>query len=163
MNIESQIEALERKVEALFLDNPDCFLVEVQVTPGNHIKVFVDGDKGISIDTLVKYNRQLYRQIEESDLFPNGDFSLEVSSPGLDEPLKLYRQYLKNVGRHVEVVQKDGIKKEGRLIKAEGNQIVLEEEIGKNLAGKHGSKKKEMVQHTISFDIIKSTKIQVVF
>ena len=94
---------------ALIDPDPENFLVEVKIRPGNNIKVFVDADRGISIDKLAQYNRRLYRQIEESGLFPNNDFSLEISSPGLDEPLKLRRQYLKNIGRYVEVILKSGI------------------------------------------------------
>ena len=91
----------------------------------------MDGDQGISIDKLVQYNRSLYKQIEESNMFPNDDFSLEVSSPGLDEPLKLYRQYLKNIGRDVEVTEKDGGKKEGKLLSATEKEIVIEEVKGR--------------------------------
>ena len=93
MSIASQIQVLEHKVEALINTEPDLFLVEVSIKPTNNIKVFIDGDQGVSIDKLVRYNRNLYRQIEEEKMFPNDDFSLEVSSPGLDEPLKLIRQY----------------------------------------------------------------------
>ena len=156
MNEEQQIPALEHKIEALISAEPDLFLVEVKIRPVNNIKVFLDGDQGISIDKLVQYNRRLYKQIEEGNMFPNGDFSLEVSSPGLDEPLKLHRQYLKNIGRYVEVTGKDGSKKEGKLMSATGTEIIVEEEIGKN-------KKKETVQHDIPFENIKSTKIQIKF
>src|SRR5947207_10364810 len=110
MNIETQIRAVEQKVMALISSDPEAFLVEVKIRPGNNIKIYIDADHGISIDKLVQYNRTVYRQIDESGLFPNSDFSLEISSPGLDEPLKLYRQYLKNIGRYVEVLLKDGIK-----------------------------------------------------
>jgi len=79
----------------------------------------------------VQYNRKLYKDIEENGFFPNGDFSLEVSSPGLDEPLKLHRQYLKNVGRNVEVIRKDGIKTEGKLVGVSGTDIVIEEVRGR--------------------------------
>ena len=151
-------------VESLFEESPDYFLVEVKIIPGNHVKVFVDGDHGITLEKLIPYNRRLYKQIEESGIFPNDDFSLEVSSPGLDEPLKIYRQYVKNIGRQVEVVQKDGIKIEGKLLKAEQDGIMLEEEKGRILAGRQaGRKTTELVQHTIAFDQIKSTKIQIVF
>jgi len=164
MNIESQIRAIEQKVVSLFEDSPDCFLVEVKIIPGNHVKVFVDADHGITLEKLIPYNRRLYKLIEESGIFPNDDFSLEVSSPGLDEPLKLYRQYVKNIGRKVEVIQKDGIKKEGKLVKADQQEIMLEEEKGRFLAGRQaGRKTTELVQHTIAFDQIKSTKIQIVF
>ena len=167
--MESQIKAVEQKVVSLFEENPECFLVEVKIIPGNHIKVFVDADHGITLEKLIPYNRRLYKMIEESGIFPDDDFSLEVSSPGLDEPLKLYRQYIKNIGRDVEVIQKDGIKKEGKLVKADQNEIVLEEEKGRILNGKpkgfkgQAGKKKEVMQHTIAFDQIKSTKIQILF
>jgi ribosome maturation factor RimP len=156
MNSEAQIQALEHKVEALISTEPDLFLVEVRIKPANNIKVFIDGDQGVSIDKLVRYNRSLYKQIEEEGLFPNGDFSLEVSSPGLDEPIKLHRQYMKNIGRSVEVVLNDGSKIEGKLMGAAETDLLVEETKGKG-------KKMETVQHTISFDNIKTTKIQIKF
>jgi ribosome maturation factor RimP len=156
MNSDSQIQAIEQKVMALIDPDPENFLVEVKIRPGNNIKIFVDADKGISIDKLAQYNRSLYRQIKESGLFPNNDFSLEISSPGLDEPLKLHRQYLKNIGRYIEILLKTGIKIEGKLIKATDGEIVIEEERG-------NKKKKEIIQHSLSYDDIKTTKIQIKF
>jgi ribosome maturation factor RimP len=156
MNIEGQIQALEQKVENLIRDEPEVFLVEIRIKPTNNVKVFVDADNGLSIEKLVQYNRKLYKDIEENSFFPNGDFSLEVSSPGLDEPLKLHRQYVKNIGRNVEVLQKDGVKTEGKLISANETEVVVEEIKGKN-------KKKEVVVHSISFDNIKTTTIQIKF
>ena len=153
MNIDSQIQAIEQKVMALIDPDPENFLVEVKIRPGNNIKIFVDADHGISIDKLAQYNRSLYRQIEESGLFPNNDFSMEISSPGLDEPLKLRRQYLKNTGRYVEIILKSGIKKEGKLISAD-KEIVIEEEKG-------NKKKKEVILHSLSYDDIKTTKIKI--
>jgi ribosome maturation factor RimP len=154
MNIDSQIKAIEQKVMALIDLDPENFLVEVKIRPGNNIKIFVDSDRGMSIDKLAQYNRRLYRQIEESGLFPNNDFSLEISSPGLDEPLKLRRQYLKNIGRFVEIVLKSGIKTEGKLTNATNEEVVIEEERG-------NKKKKEIIQHSLSYDDIKTTKIQI--
>jgi len=154
MNTDSQIQAIEQKVMALIDSDPENFLVEVKIRPGNNIKVFVDADRGISIDKLAHYNRTLYRQLEESRLFPNNDFSLEISSPGLDEPLKLRRQYLKNIGRYVEVILKNGIKREGKLISATDGEILIEEEKG-------NKKKKEIIEHSLTYDDIKTTKIQI--
>jgi ribosome maturation factor RimP len=156
MNIDSQIRAIEQNIRTLISKDPESFLVEVKIRPGNNVKVFIDADNGVSIDRLAQYNRSLYKQIEESGLFPTGDFSLEISSPGLDEPLKLHRQYLKNIGRYVEVLLKDGIKREGKLISVADNEIVLEEEKG-------NKKQKSIVQHTILYDEIKTTKIQIKF
>jgi ribosome maturation factor RimP len=160
MNTESQIKELEQKVEALIQDEPGFFLVEVRIKPTNNVKVFIDADHGISIEKLVALNRKLYRELEEEGFFPGGDFSLEVSSPGLEEPLKLRRQYTKNIGREVEVMLTDGMKKEGKLVNVTDSEIGLLEEKGK---GKPGTKKKEIVEHTIPFDQIKTTKIQIKF
>jgi ribosome maturation factor RimP len=150
------IEHITHKVNELIAVDPALFLVEVRIKPANNIKVFIDGDQGIPIEKLVQFNRALYKQFEESQLLPNGDFSLEVSSPGLDEPLKLFRQYQKNTGRFVEVMKKDGSRAEGKMVSVDEKGIVVEEEKG------HG-KKKEVVQHEIPFDDVKTTKIQIKF
>ena len=156
MTIETQVQAVERMVEDILSNDPQYFLVEVKIRPTNNIMVFLDGDSGISIEKCISYNRQLYKLIENSGLFPADDFSLEVSSPGLDEPLKLMRQYHKNTGRKVEVVLKDGVKTEGVLKQVTESGIIIEETRGKN-------KKKEVIEHNFPFESIKSTKIQIVF
>jgi len=155
MNSENQVIGVEKKLSELLTELPGYFLVEISVKPTNNIKVFVDADQGAAIDQLSRINRALYKWVEEN-LFPDGDFSIEVSSPGLDEPLKLNRQYLKNIGRMVEIVLKNGLKKEGKLISVSENEIVIEEEIGKG-------KKKEVIQHIILKEEIKTTKVQVKF
>jgi len=156
MIMEGLIQTLEQKIKALIEPEPAVFLVEIRIKPTNNVKVFLDADNGISIDRLISYNRRLYRDLEESALFPGGDFSLEVSSPGLDEPLKLERQYKKNIGRPVEVLLLDGSKKEGKLLEASATEILIEEEKGKG-------KKKEVLQHSIPVSTIKSTWVQIKF
>jgi ribosome maturation factor RimP len=98
----------------------------------------------------------LYKELEESSLFPDGNFSLEVSSPGLDEPLKKHRQYKKNVGRFVHITRNDSTVVEGKLLEANEDGVILETETGKG-------KKKEIKQETVLFTDIKTTKIQVKF
>lgn len=154
--MESQVQAVEKMVLDMLAEDPAYFLVDIRIKPTNNIKVYLDGDQGITIEKCISLNRALYKQLESSGLFPPDNFSLEVSSPGLDEPLKLYRQYRKNVGRPVEVILKDGIKVEGKMIEVQDDAIVVEETRGKN-------KKKEVLQHSFLFDHIKSTKIQPVF
>ena len=156
MQAEDQIRTIEEKVNNLLANHPSHFLVEVRIKPTNNIKVFIDADEGVILSDLIDYNRKLYKQLEESGLFPNGDFSLEVSSPGLDEPLKLFRQYRKNIGRFVDITLNDGNKKEGKLIDATEDGVIIETETGKG-------KKKETKQELILFDQIKNTKIQVKF
>ena len=156
MSAETQIKLVEDKLQGLINDDPTLFLVETRIKPTNNIKVYIDGDHGVNIEKLVYYNRKLYKEIEESGLFPDGNFSLEVSSPGLDEPLKMRRQYHKNVGRYVEVTDLEGGKKEGKLMEVRENELLLEEVRGKG-------KKMETLQHLIPFEQIKATKIQIKF
>ena len=156
MILDTKQQAIEDYVNAQITGSKDIFLVEVKVIPGNNIKVFIDADNGITIEKCIKINRALYNQIEESDLFPNGDFSLEVSSPGVEEPLKLHRQYKKNIGRTVEVTLIDGTKKEGKLITVNDDEIILEEKAGQG--------KKLVIQTTnILFNQVKHTKVLVTF
>lgn len=156
MSSDATTKVIEQLILDLLQDSPDYFLVEVRIKPTNNVKVFLDADTGIPIAKCVTYNRALYKLIEEKGLFPEGDFSLEVSSPGLDEPLKLKRQYQKNLGRNIETVLMDGTKLDGKLTAIDETGITLEETKGKN-------KKKETIQHTIFFDNIKTTKIQIQF
>jgi ribosome maturation factor RimP len=156
MDIRTTDQKIRELVEAMLAGSQDYFLVDVKIRPGNNIRVILDADTGVSIDKCVEYNRYLYKRIEEAGIFPPGDFSLEVSSPGTDEPLRFHRQYLKNRGRKVEVLLQDGSRKDGKLVDVSEDGIILEEQKG-------NKKKKEVVMHTILFDNIKSTKIQVVF
>lgn len=156
MQTEAQIEAIKEKIRALLERHPSHFLVEIRIKPTNNIKVFIDADEGVILSDLIDYNRKLYRQLEESKIFPNDDFSLEVSSPGLDEPLKLFRQYKKNIGRFVEITLNDGARIEGKLLEATEDGVVVEIETGKG-------KKKQTRQESFLFDQIKNTKIQIKF
>ncbi len=150
-------------IDEILLEEPVYFLVDLRIKPTNNIKVFLDGDSGITIEKCVQVNRKLYKKIEEAAFYPAGDFSLEVSSAGLDEPLKSLRQYKKNIGRLVEVQLQDGTQKEGQLMDVNEEGIVLEVATGKPVNGKLPSKKKEISSHSFLFNNIKSTKIQIVF
>ncbi len=160
---EAIISVLEQKVSSLLEAEPGFFLVDIRVKPTNNLKIFVDADQGAGIDKLVQLNRKLYKDLEESGLFPDGDFSLEVSSPGLDEPLRQHRQYLKNKGREVEVLFQDGRKIEGKLTEVTEDAITIEEDRSKRPDGKPSGKKKTLVTHVILFSDIKSTTVQIKF
>src|SRR5689334_23582189 len=131
MQTETQIRTIEEKIMALMAAHPSHFLVEIRIKPTNNVKIFIDADEGVILSDLIDYNRKLYKQLEESGLYPDGDFSLEVSSPGLDEPLKLFRQYKKNIGRFVDILLKDNTKKEGKLMEVTEDGVIIETETGK--------------------------------
>ena len=149
-------QAIDDFINAELENSEDVFLVELRINPGNDIKIFLDADNGITIEKCTKLNRALYRHIEETAMFPDNNFSLEVSSPGIDEPLKLNRQYVKNISRKVEVTLTDESKKEGKLISVNEEEITIEE--------KTGTGKKAIVQKTnILFNQIKHTIVLVTF
>ena len=163
MTAGSQLGLVESMVQALLAAEPEYFLVDLRIKPTNNIKIFLDGDHGITIEKCVQFNRALYKKIEEAAVFPDGDYSLELSSPGLDEPLKKGRQYKKNIGRQVEVLLEDGTKKEGLMVDVSEEGIVLEETLGRSPIRGAIAKKREKTNHALLFNNIKSTKIQVVF
>src|SRR5436190_11002020 len=109
----TNIQAVEKLIGPLLQD--DIFLVSIKIKPTNNIKIYLDADGGLGIEKCIKINRALYKIMDEMGMYPDGDFSLEVSSPGLEEPLKLLRQYKKNIGRDVEVITNDEVKKAGKL------------------------------------------------
>jgi ribosome maturation factor RimP len=154
MSTNTNIELVEKILLSKLYD--DIFLVEMKVKPINNFKIYLDADSGLGIEKCIKINRALYKQLEEMAIYPEGDFSLEVSSPGIDEPLKLLRQYVKNIGREVEVILNDTTIKEGKLLEATEEVIVIEETTGKG--------KKAVTQNvTIAFTDIKQTKVQIKF
>lgn len=156
MTQDTSLQAIEELINRLLADTEDIFLVSVRIKPTNNIKIFLDADSGLSIEKCVKINRALYKRMEEEGWYPDGNFSLEVSSPGLEEPFKMFRQYKKNIGRKVEVVLKDETKKEGKLLEATEQAITIEYTEGKN-------KKAVTLTKEIPFDEIKQTTVIISF
>ena len=154
MTQDTQIQAVEKLIGPLLFD--DIFLVSIKIKPTNNFKIYLDADSGLGIDKCIKINRALYKIMEEMGMYPDGDFSLEVSSPGLEEPLKLLRQYKKNIDREVEVTMKDEVKKEGKLIAVTEENITIEYAEGKG-------KKAIVKTEEIPFEAVKQTKIQIKF
>jgi len=154
MSTDNQLEQVEKILAPLLTD--DIFLVSMKVKPTNNIKIYLDADSGLGIEKCIKINRALYKGIEENGIYPDGNFSLEVSSPGIDEPLKLHRQYKKNIGRDVEVVFTDDAKKEGKLSAVTEEDITIDYTEGKG-------KKAEAKQQVIPFTDIKQTKVLIKF
>lgn len=156
MDTSAQIAAISGMINNLLADQPAVFLVQVKIKATNNVKVFVDGDNGITIENCIKLNRKLYAQLEEAGMYPDGDFSLEVSSPGVGEPLLLHRQYTKNIGRLLEVKTLEGAVHTGKLLSAEESGIALEVTTGKG---------KKAVTQTLSipFEDIKEASVQIQF
>lgn len=145
------------KIEAFLaplLEDSDMFIVDIKIIPTNNIKIFLDADGGLNISKCATVNRKLNHLVEEAGIYPEGDYSIEVSSPGIDEPLVSRRQYLKNIGRTVAVTSLEGTETTGIL------KEVNEEKITIHLKGE---KKKLPEDIEIPFATIKNTVVQVTF
>ena len=155
---------LEGKIEALVLksiDREDLFLVGIHLggTPAHRkVVVWVDGDKGISIDNCAEISRKLGGLIEETGIIESA-YLLEVSSPGVDQPLKLRRQYLKNIGRRLSITLQNQEIKTGKLEEVKENSIVLMEET----SAKDGKAKKPAMPVEINFVDIKKSNVLIAF
>jgi ribosome maturation factor RimP len=144
-------EAIEAELEA-YLTATDLFLVQVKVLSNGKIEVYADGNTNITIDQCTQISKHLYAFLETNG-WMNDNIALEVSSPGMDEPLKVKQQFAKQLHKKVDVVLKNGMKITGELIAADEQQIVVKEEI---IQKKNKTESTE--EHTLAFDEIKSVK-----
>lgn len=138
---------------------PGHFLVEVLFKSKNphaqKLLVIVDGDQGISIDDCADLSRSLSDWLDtQTEL--NAPFTLEVSTPGLDQPLKLERQYRKNIGREVKVHTRSSQIITGRLAAVASDKISLE-------VAPKGAKKGEVKPQDVLMEEIEKTFVVVSF
>lgn len=140
------------------MEGTDMFIVELSVKPGNKIEILVDRDSGLALEDCLSVSRHvegnLDRELE--------DYSLDVSSPGVGKPLKLKRQYVKNVGRTVNVKRTDGTIVEGILVSSDEEKIVVHTRTKEEVEGKKGKKWVERDEE-VAFDTITETKIVISF
>jgi ribosome maturation factor RimP len=114
INAEEIRKTVEEKIEG-----SDKFVVEVKVRSGNRIVVLLDSDTSLSIDDCIKITRHIESVYDRE----TEDYDLMVSSAGIDQPYKLLRQYIKNIGREVEVSLRDKTIFTGKLMAADENGI----------------------------------------
>jgi len=141
----------EKKVTEIigeYLRDSETFLIDVIIKPNNNIRVFIDGDHGVSIDDCRNLSRHLEHMLDRE----REDFDLTVSSAGADRPLQLPRQYLKYYGKTLEVVVQSGSRFEGTILNADPTGIKIEQEIIKS------KKEKEKKIVELKYSDIKSAK-----
>jgi ribosome maturation factor RimP len=149
------IEHIKQMVEQKL--SHEQFLVDLFVTAKKgprKLMVIVDGDNGFGIDDCAELSRQLSKELDESGLVGD-NYLLEVTSPGVDHPLKLKRQFKKNIGRSLRVKTADQTM-EGKLIEVSDELIVLTQEVG-------AGKKKEIKTINLTFQEIEKAFVLVSF
>ena len=107
------------------LEGTDRFVVDIIIKPDNLILVFIDADSAVTIDHCVELSRFIEKHLDREE----EDFELRVSSSGLDQPIKMLRQFKKVVGRSVVIkfIAEDKKNLTGELIVADENSIQIQE------------------------------------
>ena len=154
MDLEDKLVSLVEKN----LEEEGHFLVDVIISAKRGPKkvlVLIDGDNGITIDHCARLSRTLGQILDEGGMIDD-NYVLEVSSPGVDHPITMHRQYRKNVGRDIKVSLKDGSEARGKLMEVEESGILLDREIKKG-------KKKDYEMAKFPFSEINKSIVQISF
>jgi ribosome maturation factor RimP len=143
-----------RKLVEQGIEGTDIFVVDIKVSAANAIRVVLDADSGLSIDKCVAISRQVEHNLDRDA----EDFSLEVTSFGLTQPLKLKRQYIKNTGRNLNIRLTDGSALKGKLVNVDDNILHIEKTLTKKEI-------KEGVDAAFTVDIedVKEAKVEISF
>jgi ribosome maturation factor RimP len=151
---EKVLELIEERFNEL---NNGLFLVELAISKTNKIRVEIDKHQGgVSIQDCMSVSRNVEHNLDREE----EDFEIEVTSAGLDKPLRVLPQFIKNIGREVEVAVKGADKVEGKLLSADEKGIQLE--VTKTV--KEGKKKVTVVETLdLKKEEITETKIVIKF
>ncbi len=155
------IEKIEAHLLKLFEEEEfqDCFVVEINVSGKSKLEVYLDADNGIDFTRCRRVSRYLEEEIEAQE-WMDEKYTIDVSSPGVDRPLKFKRQYKRNVGRKMAVIDDEGHKTEGQLIGVDEEQIILE---FKDRIKEGKRKKTVVVQKEIKFENIAKAFVKISF
>ncbi|WP_440120568.1 ribosome assembly cofactor RimP [Tenacibaculum sp. Ill] len=153
MNQERVKELLQEALQ----ENESLYLIDLQFLAENKIKVIVDGDSGVPLSECIRISRNIEHNLDREE----EDFSLEVTTPDIAQPLTVKRQYKKNINRILKV--KTATEEfEGTLTEVTENTITLfwkarePKPIGK---GKHTVEKTK----TLAYQDIKEAKVKIIF
>jgi ribosome maturation factor RimP len=150
-------EKITNLVKEAIADNDALFLIDLIISPDNNIKVIVDGDMGVTLSECMRISRHVEHNLDREET----DFSLEVSSPDVTDPIVNIRQYNKNINRLLKVKTNDE-SIEGNLIGIDENNITLQwktrepKPIGKG-------KRTVVKEKKIPMDEIKQAKVKFTF
>lgn len=124
-----------------------CYIVDVTVSKDNDIEITIESEEGIvELDDCVAISRAFEAMFDRE----KEDYSLTVTSAGLDQPFKVLKQYIKAVGSKVEVSLKGGKKMVAVLVEADEDSITLKYSVKEAVEGR---KKKEMAEHVDRFEM----------
>ena len=148
---------IQNLLEEALAENDSLFLIDLSFSPDNKIQIVIDGDSGVPLNECIRINRAIENNFEKEEI----DFALEVTSPDIAEPLRVKRQYLKNLNRILKVKTNDELV-EGTLTEVNEENIVL---TWKAREPKPIGKGKVTVEKmaTLAFQDIREAKVKIIF
>jgi ribosome maturation factor RimP len=156
MNTNTELKQKINQLLEPLLENEKYFVVDIRISLSkvhSKVTILLDSDEGIKIDECTAISRKLGTDIDE--IMPE-NYTLEVSSPGVDFPLISDRMYRKNIGRNLKIYLNNGSEIRGNLESVDTEQIIIIED-------KKRKKHEEIVPILIQFVNIKETKVTVSF
>ena len=121
--------------------------------------VLIENDQHVAIGDCISLSRHIEKSLDRE----KEDFELEVSSPGIDQPFKSLRQFIKYLGKQVEVKLNNGIVREGTLLNADEEKIEIQPELNKKNK-KHSQQHITQGESTIlPMSDIKETRLKLIF
>ena len=113
---------VQEVLDAALAERKELFLIDLSINDANKISVVLDGDLGINLQDCIDISRAVENNLDREEQ----DFSLEVASAGISSPLKLIRQYKKNIGRTLKVKTNSLEEIEAQLTMANDEKITIE-------------------------------------
>jgi ribosome maturation factor RimP len=111
---------VKQLIDEAIAENPSLFLIDWKITPDDKIIISADGDEGLPVEEIVRISRYVENNLDREEC----DFALEVSSPGVGSNLTLPRQFVKNIGRTLEVTLNDKVL-EGEIVEADEEGVII--------------------------------------
>ena len=114
-------EKVQSIVDESLAEYPNLFLIDLNINDANKIMVVLDGDLGVQLQDCINISRAIESNLDREEI----DFALEVASAGISLPLKLVRQYHKNIGRTLKIKTKSQTI-EAKLLNVSEENITVE-------------------------------------
>ncbi|MFI6092590.1 ribosome maturation factor RimP [Streptomyces sp. NPDC051218] len=153
----TQSERLRELLEPL-VSSKELDLEEIEVASVGRkrvLRVVIDSDDGVDLDQIAEISRELSEKLDESDAMGDGEYTLEVGSPGAERPLTEHRHYLRAVGRLVKFqLTEGGDELIARILDVDDEGVDLEVP---------GVKGRKPTARRLTFDAIAKARVEVEF
>ena len=114
-------EKIENLLNSFLAEREDLFLIDLKISASDDVTIILDGDHGVTLQDCLDASRAIEFNMDREE----HDFSLQVMSAGLSEPLAQQRQFAKNIGRELKILMNDSSEIEGELVSADEEKITL--------------------------------------